>query len=102
MERETNELAQSIAQAKAYLDGDESMVTSHTVTVKPAPRFNAVDIKRIRETNHMTQRVLASYLSFSFRTVEAWESGKASPNRSASRLLEMIEKDPRVIELIKA
>ncbi|MFC6260680.1 helix-turn-helix domain-containing protein [Levilactobacillus fujinensis] len=100
MTDKTTALQRSIRQATAALNGDSSMVTVHEVSIKPAPQYNAAEIKAIRSEVNVTQRVLANVLSVSPRTVEAWESGKSRPSRSASRLLQLIQKQPQILDLI--
>ncbi|AVK63955.1 transcriptional regulator [Lactobacillus sp. CBA3606] len=94
-------LQKSIRQATAALNGDGSQVTTHEVSIMPAPQYSATEIKAIRAEIEVTQRVLATVLSVSPRTVESWESGKSRPSRSASRLLEIIKKQPEVLTLIR-
>ena len=45
----------------------------------------------------MSQKIFASYMGVSDKTVEAWEAGTNHPSGSASRLLSMIEKDKELI-----
>lgn len=93
-------LEESIDQMMAALDGDFSHVTIHEVDIKPAPQFSADEVKAIRKEVGLTQRVLAKVLSVSPRTVEAWETGRSHPSRTASRLLEAIQKDPGIVQLL--
>lgn len=100
MTEKITSLQKSIRQATAAIDGDTSMVVTHDVSIAPAPQYNAREIKAIRAEVNVTQRVLANVLSVSPRTVESWESGKTRPSRSASRLLQIIQKQPQILELI--
>lgn len=93
-------LQKSIRQATAAVNGDTTNITRHDVSIKSAPQYNAREIKAIRAEVNVTQRVLAHVLSVSPRTVEAWESGKSHPSRSASRLLQLIQKQPQILALI--
>lgn len=95
-------LQKSIRQATAALNGDTSMITTHEIVIKPAPQYSAANVKELRNEIDVTQRVLAEVLSVSPRTVESWESGKSRPSRSASRLLELIQKQPELLDLIIA
>jgi putative transcriptional regulator len=49
-------------------------------------------IKRIRESQHMSQPVFARYLNTSESTVEKWESGAKRPSGMALKLLDIVEK----------
>lgn len=46
----------------------------------------------------MSQKIFASYIGVSPKTVEAWEAGTNHPSGAASRLLNMMEMD---VELTK-
>lgn len=93
------ELEISIEQATAALQGNETHITTHKVPLD-APYYNAQEIKQIRAKLDTTQRVFANYLGVSSRTVESWESGKSRPSRSASRLIQLIDKRPTILDLI--
>lgn len=93
------ELEISIEQATAALLGDETHVTTHKVPLA-APHYDAHEIKKIRAKLDTTQRVFANYLAVSSRTVESWESGKSRPSRSASRLIQLVDKEPNILNLI--
>ncbi len=49
-------------------------------------------IKRIRESQHVSQPVFARYLNTSESTVEKWESGAKKPSGMALKLLDIVEK----------
>ena len=69
---------------------------THTVTVRPAPKYAASDIKNIRIKLGFTQGNLASVLSVSTKTVEAWEAGTNTPTGPSCRLLGMMDADPEL------
>ena len=54
--------------------------------------FAPEDIKRLRETSHLSQPVFARYLNTSESTVQKWESGAKKPSGTALKLLSVIEK----------
>ena len=56
------------------------------------PKINAVQIKIIREKNHVSQPVFARYLNTSESTVKKWESGAKHPSGMALKLLAMVKK----------
>lgn len=68
------------------------------VTVIPVKKYRPDEVKKIRNTVGMSQKIFASYLGVSDKTVEAWESGTNHPSGAASRLLNMIEMDENLIE----
>ena len=49
-------------------------------------------IKRIRDSQHISQPVFARYLNTSESTVEKWESGAKRPSGMALKLLDIVEK----------
>jgi putative transcriptional regulator len=57
----------------------------------PAPK-GPQRIKRIRESQRVSQPVFARYLNTSESTVEKWESGAKKPSGMALKLLDIVEK----------
>ena len=49
-------------------------------------------IKRIRESQHVSQPVFARYLNTSESTVEKWETGVKKPSGMALKLLDIVQK----------
>jgi putative transcriptional regulator len=49
-------------------------------------------IKRIRESQRVSQPVFARYLNTSESTVEKWEAGAKKPSGMALKLLDIVEK----------
>jgi putative transcriptional regulator len=49
-------------------------------------------IKRIRESQNVSQPVFARYLNTSESTIEKWESGAKRPSGMALKLLDIVEK----------
>ena len=56
------------------------------------PAIEPSEIKRLRESNHVSQPVFARYLNTSESTVEKWESGAKRPSGMALKLLTVIQK----------
>lgn len=63
------------------------------VTIVPVKEYHADEIKKIRSSTGMSQKLFAGYLGVSQKTVEAWEAGINRPSGCASRLLSMMEMD---------
>jgi putative transcriptional regulator len=57
----------------------------------PAP-LEPRSIKKIRESQHVSQPVFARYRNTSESTVEKWESGAKRPSGMALKLLDIVEK----------
>jgi putative transcriptional regulator len=60
------------------------------LTVPPA--MEPERIKRIRESQRVSQPVFARYLNTSESTVEKWEAGVKKPSGMALKLLDIVEK----------
>ena len=56
------------------------------------PQMAPERIKRIRESQRVSQPVFARYLNTSESTVEKWESGAKKPSGMALKLLDIVEK----------
>ncbi len=69
----------------------------HKVTIEPVKVYEADEVKKIRKSTGMSQKLFASYMGVSDKTVEAWEAGTNHPSGAASRLLSMIEQDKQLI-----
>ena len=67
------------------------------ITLTPAKKFTAEDVKNTRVRNHLTQSLLAKFLCVSKKTVEAWESGRNQPNGPSRRLLELLDNHNAVV-----
>lgn len=57
-----------------------------------------INVAEVRNSLHMTQKVFASVLGVSCRTVEAWESGKTNPSPTAKKLMFLIREDHSVVQ----
>lgn len=71
----------------------EKKLPRRMVTVVPVKEYRAEEVKKIRHSTGMSQKLFASYLGVSGKTVEAWEAGTNRPSGAASRLLNMMEMD---------
>ena len=67
------------------------------ITLTPAKKFTAEDVKNLRVRNHLTQSLWAKFLCVSKKTVEAWESGRNQPNGPSRRLLELLDNHNAVV-----
>lgn len=76
---------------------EKPILKRNNVTVEPIKVFEADEVKKIRNSTGMSQKIFASYMGVSDKTVEAWEAGTNHPSGAASRLLSMIEKDKEII-----
>ena len=65
------------------------------LTIVPVEKYQADEIKRIRNSTGLTQRSFAEYMGVSQKTVEAWEAGRNHPEGAACRLLALTKADPQ-------
>lgn len=97
-------LRASLQALKDYANGDHSSVEVERDKIAVLPKFTAKDVKNIRHKIstarhvHITQKVMAAILAVSPRTVESWEAGRSYPHGSSARLLQMINKNPNIIQ----
>jgi|SRR3972149_8752660 len=63
----------------------------------PEVEMSAKDIQRIRERIKLSQSVFAKILNVSSSSVRQWEQGKRTPNGSTKVLLELLKKDPNIL-----
>lgn len=60
--------------------------------LKAAEEIAPQQIKKIRESNHVSQPIFARYLNTSESTVQKWETGAKRPSGMALRLLQVVQK----------
>ena len=92
-----NELMSSIEEAIVDAESSEKKLKRRIVTVIPIKEYHAEEIKQIRKNTGLSQKLFASYLGVSNKTVEAWECGINQPSGAASRMLHMMEMDGNLI-----
>lgn len=80
-----------LEEAIAYEKGNKSVGRSQIISIAPVPEYKKDDVKNIRINLGLTQRNFAMIVGVSYKTVEAWESGKNTPSGSSSRLLQFLE-----------
>lgn len=98
MSKMYEELMNSINEALEDADASEKKLKRRIVTVIPVKEYQADEIKEIRKETGLSQKLFASYLGVSNKTVEAWEAGTNQPSGAASRLLHMMQMDKNLVE----
>lgn len=58
----------------------------------PVELLEPTEIKRIRESAHVSQAVFARLLNTSLSTVQKWEIGQKKPAGTALKLLHLVQK----------
>jgi len=69
------------------------MKTVKAIEVGSLPKFKGKQVKQIRKSLNLTQKIFAELLGVSFKTVEAWEVGTNLPSGPAQRILGALKKD---------
>ena len=67
------------------------------IVTHPRRRPNVV---ALRKPLKMSQSVFAAALNVSTKLVQSWEQGLRKPDRGELRLIEMLEKQPELIQLM--
>lgn len=62
------------------------------MSLPPVESLKPEQIKRIRETSHVSQAVFAALLNTSLSTVQKWEIGQKKPTGTALKLLHLVQK----------
>lgn len=62
-----------------------------------AIEMNAKEIQEIREKIKLSQSVFAKLLNVSSSSVKQWEQGKRTPTGSTKVLLELLKKNPNIL-----
>ena len=63
----------------------------------PEVEMSAKDIQRIRASIKLSQSVFAKILNVSSSSVRQWEQGKRTPTGSTKILLELLKKNPDIL-----
>ena len=64
----------------------------------PTVELSADEIKNIRKKMNLSQMIFAKLLNVSLSSVKQWEQGVRNPNGSTMVLLELLQKDPTVLD----
>ena len=80
-------LTEAVEDAKA----SEKKLKRRVVTIVPVKEYTAKEVQSIRHSTGFSQKLFASYMGVSDKTVEAWEAGINHPSGAASRILSMME-----------
>lgn len=98
------ELLESANEALAHAKGKREL---RTTELPPPPRpVDGDGIRRLRTRLKMSQAVFARYLNVSTKLVQAWESGRRTPDGPALLLVRLVERNPALVlsswELVKS
>ena len=71
--------------------------TAADTTVLPPPKYGAARVRALRDRLGLSQPVFAQALNVSVGTVRGWEQGARIPDGPSRRLLELVDREPRVV-----
>jgi len=66
-------------------------------SVNPPPEYSSARVRALRERLQLSQPVFARALNVSVATVRGWEQGARVPDGPSRRLLELVDREPRVV-----
>ena len=92
--------AEALEDVRRLAKGNHRGVIVDTLQISDIPDFTADEIKAIRHTVKMPQRVFAQCLGVTRKTVEAWEGGRSHPDGAARRLLGLLQNDPNFFHTV--
>jgi putative transcriptional regulator len=95
------ELSEGFDALQAEREGKLTLRKVSIGTLTPV-EVTADEIRRVRESVHVSQAVMAHRLRVNVRTWQNWEQGKARPNAQAAVLIRLVEKHPETLELLEA
>ena len=87
-----------LTEAVKDANGKGKKLDRRIVTIIPVKQYHSKEIQEIRKMTGMSQKLFASYMGVSDKTVEAWEAGINHPSGAASRLLNMMEMNHQLTE----
>jgi putative transcriptional regulator len=91
-------IKKGLQESIAYSRGELTLRT--TVLVAPPPPASPKRVLALRRRLKMSQSVFASTLNVSPKLVQSWEQGARKPSRGDLRLIQIIEKNPRVLDVL--
>ncbi len=87
-------LIAALEEALEHAQGKIDLRTTELVLPDEPPKLSKMDVKKIRDSLHVSQPVFARYLGVSAEAVKAWEQGHSHPSGAAVRLLQIAAKEP--------
>ena len=92
------ELIQGLEEALSFSKGEIKLKTYKRVIPAAAPEYTASKVKKLRKLFGATQEEFSQILNVDLSTIRAWEQGQRNPNKSANRLMEILSKEPTILE----
>lgn len=87
-----NEIHNSMSKIHSLGIADkQTMKNFDKLCLKDIKPLSAEEIKLLRDREHISQSILASYLNMSVSTIVQWERGAKKPSGAALKLLNLIQ-----------
>jgi putative transcriptional regulator len=93
-------IQKGLEESVAYSRGELTLKT--TTLPLPPPPASPKRVAALRRKLKMSQSVFAATLNVSSKLVQSWEQGSRKPSRADLRLIQIIEKEPRLIKYLFA
>lgn len=87
-----------LTEAVEDASGVDKKLKRRVVSIIPIKEYNAAEVQKIRKSTGLSQKLFASYIGVSNKTVEAWEAGTNRPSGAASRILSMMEMNSNLLQ----
>jgi putative transcriptional regulator len=89
--KSVHEMAQGLT-AAGVMD-KQTMREFDALCLPHVKQYSKEEIKGIRERQHASQAVFASYLNTAPSTIKSWEQGEKKPSGAALKLLNIVDKN---------
>jgi putative transcriptional regulator len=90
-------LIESLNDALKFESGEKKDLRTQLIELPPEPRkFLAKEVARLRADHGLSQVHFARVLGVSPGAVRSWEQGQKPMSGAASRVLEILELDPKI------
>jgi putative transcriptional regulator len=95
------ELTEGITALTAEREGKLTLKRVRLTEQEP-PVVAPDELRKLRETLHLSRALFAQTIRTNPRTVESWEQGRSKPNAHAALLIKLVEKFPETLEHLRA
>ena len=96
---DADELLTALTDIRDHVRGTRK-ITMRTTTVRmpsPVKTMPPSQIKHIRAMMNVSQEVFAHLLNVPLVTAKSWEAGRRKPSGAAARLLQLAERQPKLL-----
>jgi putative transcriptional regulator len=92
------QIKQGLQDSIAHARGQLSLRTVELPA--PPPSASPKQVRALRRRLRMSQSVFAATLNVSPKLVQSWEQGARQPGRGDLRLIQIIERDPKLVDAL--